>query len=268
MNFKSTGLLLSALMVIGSSVVHAEFLTVLSDNPNAKIYLNGEFIGDRSVANYSITPGEYQVKVTDTSGIIYSKLVTIEKDKNKTVVADRFIAEETNISDRSSRLSEGDRIHKAKGTYGIGVELGVIPGVNLHYSIDTHWGVDMTGYIFKSNGNNQSGIEGRLNYSLVNTVVNSAPASLYLSAGLGRSDSNSDNNTMASVSIGLEFSTRSAVSHPDGIYIGNGIDYMTRSLFSIENMYAKTEIGIGQINSTTTGEYLGLVGRVGLSLFF
>lgn len=267
MNLKSVGLLLSGAMMMASSALYAESLTVLSDNPNAKIYLNGTLIGEKSVTNYSITPGEYQVKVTDASGTIYSKMVIIEKDKNKTVVTDRFIPVETDYADRSSKLAEGDRIKKSKGNFGVGLEVGVIPGFNVHYSIDPHWGIDMTGYLSNSNGSNNSGIEGRVDYTLVNTVVNGAPASLYLSAGMGRSDSNSDNLTQSSLCLGVDFSTRSASHSQGGVSITNGFD-IASALMSLDNMYLKTEIGLGQIDSTTGGHYTGVVGRMGLSLFF
>lgn len=245
------------------SPVWAEPLTIISDSPDAKIYLNGVEIGTKSVSNYEVSPGQYYVKVMQGTEVPFAQIITIEPGKPKIIVAERWVPSETSVTNRESRLAEGRRLRKSKGNFGFGLETGVISGVSLRYLPNEQWGFNVTGFVANSESYSSSAFEGRVDYTLVNTVVSNAPASFYVSLGYGALN-NDIHTDMTSVSVGADFSLLPPQNSPFSTF---GLD-VVRTFFSIDNMYINTELGLGFIKRSDGSYYNGSIGRIGMKFMF
>lgn len=244
------------LFVLGSTAVMAESLSVFSEDPSAKIYVNGRQVGVQALVNYEVTPGEYLVKVIVAQGVAYSQLVAVDRGASKVINTTRFVPAATNnIPDRSAKLIEGARLKLSRGVFGIGFEVGPISGLSMKYDIDNNWGVGVTGWYSSNNEVSNSSFLGSVYYALMNTMVNNQSASVYLCGSLGggqeKGNSGSPDNdvNVSSLSVG--------VFQQGGLFFG-----------SVDNSFVNFEVGLGAINRSVGDRYSGIVLKLGQQFFF
>lgn len=235
--------------------LYAESLSVFSEDPEAKIYVNGALLGTHQLVNYEVLPGEYWVKVIVPQGVAYSQLVVVAKGDSKVLNTTRFVpAPNSTVPDRSAKLIEGDRLRLSRGNLGLGVELGPISGLTMRYDFDKHWGAGVTGWYSVNNTLSHHSILGSVYYTLLNTMVNNQSASVYLCGsfgGGGSSDSTEKGTgvTVTSLSVG--------VYQQGGLVFGNA-----------DNSFINLEVGLGNITHDNSDKYTGIVLKFGQVFFF
>lgn len=252
MPFKKCVFVLLCLFVV--TPLFSESLSIFSEDPAAKIYVNGQHVGVHQLVNYEVPPGEYLVKVVVAQGVAYSQLVRVEKDTPKVVNTTRFVPATMNmVPDRSAKLIEGERLKLSRGNFGMGWEFGPISGLSIRYDLDSRWGLGGTGWYARHDDGLNSSFMGSVYYSLVNTMVANQAASVYLSGGLGFAQNTRseilENDSVVSVSVGF--------FQKGGLLFGD-----------LENSFWNFEIGMGAIDRQDRGNYSGVILKLGQTFFF
>ena len=115
-------------------------VTVVTDLPGAKVYINGVFAGYNAVQNYEVDPGEHYVMVSYNNKKIFAKTYALASGENKTIPTAHFVDFKTNVASRGAVDVEAARIRETRGDFGIGVQAssgGSLGGVSFGYSLLT-----------------------------------------------------------------------------------------------------------------------------------
>jgi hypothetical protein len=212
-----TGILL-VMLSLGFAQEKAK-INVVTDLPQAKIYINGIFAGYDAVQNFEVDPGEHYVMVNYRNKKIFAKTYALEAGQVKTIPTAHFVDFKTNVASRGAVDVEAARIRETRGNFGIGIqassslETGSLGGLSMKKWFGERFGLQAFGLI----NNEQGGIKyqsgGRLLVWLADKVVFDAPFSGYLFFG-GGSDSlmfadDSNKNVKRGITnggFGIEFS--------------------------------------------------------------
>jgi len=156
---------LIVLLSLCVSQLQAKSLTILSDEKDGEIFLNGVYIGKELVNNYPVDPGMYNLTLKKQDEIIYKQTITIEQDQNLVIDTSRFVGleEKSTIVDLAPKQIEKKRIRKAtKGPIGLGgIYSNSITGGSVKWNILKRVGIQAIGW---ASTNEQEDIKSKLNY--------------------------------------------------------------------------------------------------------
>mgnify|MGYP000355124374 CR=1 FL=1 len=160
------------LILFLSSLTFAEKLTVINENSNAEIYLNGQKIGIGNVYNYETDSGSHHLKVVLDNKTIYSKIISVNKNESTAVNTSLFVnAEDSDILNVEPAEIEAKRIAKSKGNLGIGYQLGPdIFGLSVRYWAFERVGFQVLGW-GSNDDNSTNAVSGRFIYLLKNKLA-------------------------------------------------------------------------------------------------
>ena len=147
------------------SQLQAKSLTILSDEKDGEIFLNGVYIGKELVNNYPVEPGMYNLTLKKQDEIIYKQTITIKQDQNLVIDTSRFVGlqEKSTIVDLAPKQIEKKRIRKAtKGPIGLGgIYSHSIAGGSVKWNVLKRVGIQAIGW---ASTNDQEDITNELNY--------------------------------------------------------------------------------------------------------
>jgi hypothetical protein len=278
-------LFIIALIFGFTSTCLAEKLNVFSENPNHRIYIDGEFINSGVVKNYATDPGSHLVQAKINETIVYSDVVEVETGKVKTIKISRFVSAQTKIASRGAILEEAKRIREAKGNIGLGFNVGVNPGVSLKWFMTPSLAMQGAGWYFDNGTSAYKSWELRGIYTLVDTIINNRPGSLYTALGYGNkiNSLNNEDSKWVELCLGIEVSLASKkdthryqvtkINAEDfttgmGLMMGQVMADTLGTFFGLDNAYFSGEIGFTRITSGTNANYTGIIGRIGLHYYF
>ena len=93
----------------------AENLSVLNDQANAKVYLNGVFIGSGNVSNHVVEPGEYVLSVKVNGETTYKESLFVSVGQNSVVDTNPFVGldKKSTVIDYGAKQVEEKRVKKS-----------------------------------------------------------------------------------------------------------------------------------------------------------
>ena len=205
----------------------AENLSVLNDQANAKVYLNGVFIGSGNVSNHVVEPGEYVLSVKVNGETTYKESLFVSVGQNSVVDTNPFVGldKKSTVIDYGAKQVEEKRVKKAtRGNLGIGAVLsGAGSGISLKFHPFGRFGLQTIGWASKDGDESNYNIRYRGYYEIEDTLLSiDNLAIMYIGLGGGQiSDKNGDLvtgnlaslktevNNQIEVFVGMEFSSGS-----------------------------------------------------------
>ena len=189
-------ILIYLLLIITPSI--AEELTVLNNIENSKVYLNGVYIGNETIKNHLVEPGNYIVQIKVDGETSFKQSFTIKENENKIIDSNQFVGIEkkSTIIDYKAKQVEEKRVKKSvRGNIGVG---GMFNWVNSGISIKFHpierLGFQGIGWAYSEVDSNKYNVVGRIYYELEDTLLNiDKIAVVYVGVGMGQiKESNDD----------------------------------------------------------------------------
>ena len=111
-------------LIIFSSSIQAEKLTVIADYPQAQIYVDNQLVFNKENST-EVTPGKHHIKIVLDHETIYSRTIMVQEDIDQVINTTRFINLPTSsIPNLGARKIEEQRLSKAKGNMGVGAHFG------------------------------------------------------------------------------------------------------------------------------------------------
>ena len=257
--------------ILNTCLVHAASINIFNNDNNAEIYLNKKLIGRYQVLNYNVEPGSYLLEIKTGNDLIHSEIIDVKEGILKTVSTDNFVKAKSVLVDASSEKPELERSLKSKGNIGFGFNVGSLPGVSLALRAK-YIGVELTGLHSKSGDEYSYVYEIRGKYYIKDKLLKKMPATLYFSTGYGEwsydNGWSSHQKKHADAMLGVEFSLGNENVSPWVWF--NPMLAIMGTLMTLDNMYINLDIGYGWSDNdyNTNEETLGMVGRMGLKLYF
>ena len=224
------------------SHVCAETINVFSNYQKAEIFINDEFVGQGNARGIIVDPGTHYVRVQLDGVDIFSKIVDVDYGRTETIVVERFIETNTGIANRGAKTIEAKRVRESRGSFGLGVNLGVLSGFSAKWYITDRLGIQGTGFAAFSDDFGYSSWEGRTLFILKETILGQNLSTLYLATGYG--EKNKDYRTM-DIMFGLDFSLSRFFSRNRTVSTTdpNFFHYIAMGLLSLENSFMYLEVG-------------------------
>lgn len=188
-------LILLALMALPAM---AEKLSVLNDQPNGKVYLNGVLIGAGDVSNHLVEPGEYVLTIKVNGETTYKESVYVGVGANTVVDTNAFVGlkNKSNIVDYGAKQVEEKRVKKAtRGNIGIGaMASGAGSGISLKFHPFGRVGFQTIGWALKDGDESKYNLRYRGYYEIEDTLLGiDNLAIVYVGIGGGKiSEKNGD----------------------------------------------------------------------------
>lgn len=252
-------LLVAVFVLLGLGFAEKAKITVVTDLPTAKVYIDGVFAGFDAVQNYEVDPGEHYVMVEYRDKKIFAKTYTLGDGELKTIPTAHFVDFKTNVANRGAVDVEAARIRETRGNFGMGIQaMSTMGGISIKKWFGERFGLQ--GFTFINN--ESEGIkyqsQGRLLIWLADKVAFDAPFSGYLFFG-GGSDKymngdNSEKNVYRTVANG-----------------GFGIEF---SIFGVNGLFLNLELGSEKRNISygdpdkKNKEEAQMIGGAGLHFYF
>ena len=96
------------------------FLNVITGNPDAQIFVNGEYVANDFINKMQLDKGQHYVRVEYNGQLMYAKMVTIYPDRLQTITSENFVDVRTKTASRGAIERESRRLQATKGTVGLG----------------------------------------------------------------------------------------------------------------------------------------------------
>jgi len=215
----------------------AENLSVLNDQANAKVYLNGVFIGSGNVSNHVVEPGEYVLSVKVNGETTYKESLLVSVGENAVVDTNPFVGlkKKSSVIDYGAKQVEEKRIKKAtRGNLGIG---GVFSGAGSGISLKVHpfgrFGFQTIGWATKEGDESNYNIRYRGYYEIEETLFGIDNLGImYIGLGGGQIS-----NKHADLVTGNLASLKTEVTNQTEVFIGI-------ELSSGSNLFWNLEFGL------------------------
>ena len=187
-----------AIVLLSISPLIAESLTVLNNQENGKVYLNGVSIGSGTVSNYDVEPGEYVLSIKVDNNVTYKETVVVGVGDNRVVDTNMFVGIEkgqSSVIDYGAKQVEEQRLRKAtRGYIGVG---GLFGGIGSGISVKVHpidrLALQATGWATKTGEESHSNIRYRLLYEFEETLFSKDNLSIiYVGIGAGNKSTKVD----------------------------------------------------------------------------
>lgn len=106
-----------------SSVFAAEYgyITVITGEPKAKIYLDGQYTANEFIRRYPVEPGKHSVRIEYDGKLMYSEVVSVKVEETVLVSSEHFVDVRTSVANRGAIDRESRRLKEVKGGFGVGV---------------------------------------------------------------------------------------------------------------------------------------------------
>ena len=110
-------ILLTLVLGLGfSSNLFAEgYLTVITGKPDAKIFIDGQYVGNKNITRTPLESGEHYVRVEYKGKLMYAKMVYIEDGSLKAITSENFVDIRTTAPSRGAIVRESQRLRETKG---------------------------------------------------------------------------------------------------------------------------------------------------------
>jgi hypothetical protein len=257
--------------------IQADNLNVFTDDDNADIFLNEEHVGTGSLRDHFLDSGTYLLEVFIDDTMVYSKVISMEKDKVQTIRTFDYSQKRSRLDRRKIQKREDvEYLTFDKGAIGIGFNVGVLSGLSVRYFPIGNIGLQTTGWYSSSTGYTSKKLELRGLYYFGNQIFFDTPFSGYAFAGYGKKSSTTEAITGLDVGLGIEFSMKPVATamglatltdnsddtdffQKMGFMVGLALSYMG---------YPSIEIGYGMYENSVLGDYKGIVGRFGFHYYF
>ena len=178
------------LFILLSLTLHAETLTVVNEEENSRVFLNGVFIGQGSISNHVVEPGNYLLTIKKNNDVVFKKDVVVRENDNLVVDASTFVGLSNNSSiiDYAPKQIEEKRIKKAtKGPLGIGLTCTFdLCGASLKWNPLWRLGVQTSGWVTNNDDYSRTHYNLRLYTELEDTMMGlDSLYVVYAGVGLG-----------------------------------------------------------------------------------
>jgi hypothetical protein len=172
------------------SLIYAETITIINDNPNSKIYLNGQLVSEWVARDIEVLPGKHHIKIFLEGEKIYSRYIIIKP-------RDRITVDTSHTADLSSKellLStelnkiESKKARKSKGRMGIGGQyhFNGISGISTKLFILPKLAIQPIGWIWDNTDWENKQLKIRVLYSIKDKLLfRNALFSFYTGIGYG-----------------------------------------------------------------------------------
>jgi len=119
--------LMVGLFLIVVPIVAADYgyITVITGEPNAKIFLDGQFTANEFIRRYPVEPGQHSVRIAYNGKLMYSELVSVKSEEAVVVSSEHFVDIRTTVANRGAIDRESRRLKEVKGALGVGVMGGL-----------------------------------------------------------------------------------------------------------------------------------------------
>lgn len=101
------------------------YLTVITGEPKAKIFMDGQFTANDFVRRYPVEPGKHSVRIEYNGKLMYSEIVSVKSGESVVVSSEHFVDIRTNVANRGAIDRESRRLQDVKGAFGVGVMGGL-----------------------------------------------------------------------------------------------------------------------------------------------
>lgn len=171
------------------------YITVVTGEPKARIFLDGQFTGNEFIRRYPVEPGKHAVRIEYDGKLMYSELVTVKSEEAVVVSSEHFVDIRTNVANRGAIDRESRRLKEVKGSFGV----GVMGGLNFPASgASAKWYMtDWLGFQASAIGNFKSGdatytqVGARVLFPIGQRVLGNAVLTGYIAPGYARVEKNS-----------------------------------------------------------------------------
>ncbi len=211
---KKFHILFLVILLLGNLIFAAEGrVNIFTGDKNAEIYIDGDKVGQESVAKLPIQEGSHYLQVKKNGQVLKSQTFVISPDKTETVVVEDFVDFKTNVASRGAIDVEAMRVRETRGNIAFGMYGGSpASGLSLKWWPTERVGLQTIGYINNFNDNIDSRGGVRLLINLNESVYKGGTMTYYLALGTGRSmlRNNTDgekNETydLSELAVGMEF---------------------------------------------------------------
>ena len=101
------------------------YITVVTGEPKAKIFLDGQFTANEFIRRYPVEPGQHSVRIEYDGKLMYSELVSVKSEEAVVVSSEHFVDIRTNVANRGAIDRESRRLKEVKGAFGVGIMGGL-----------------------------------------------------------------------------------------------------------------------------------------------
>jgi hypothetical protein len=118
-------LMLSIGLVFPALAAEYGYITVVTGEPKARIFLDGQFTANEFIRRYPVEPGKHAVRIEYDGKLMYSEIVSVKVDEAIVVSSEHFVDIRTNVANRGAIDRESRRLKEVKGAFGVGVMAGL-----------------------------------------------------------------------------------------------------------------------------------------------
>lgn len=238
-----------------NQTIYAEKLNVLTQSTDSKIYLNNLLVGTHQLLDYEINKGTYILKVMDMGVAVYQKTIEIPEGQTISIdVSGGLVEAHSPMADKGPLSREALRVRESRGNFGIGVNLGVIPGLSMRCFLTRNIGIEANGWYSSRNSEKFSAWEARGIYVLSNSLINNMPGNGYVVLSVG-----DNNGTLQSKELGLGLEASAMTVFGNGGYLG---------FLRTDNSYFNVEIVYADYLHENDDHYQGFAARAGFRYYF
>ncbi|MBU0579546.1 MAG: PEGA domain-containing protein [Candidatus Margulisbacteria bacterium] len=184
-------------------------LTVVTDLPEATIYIDGKLVGKDAIQAYPVEAGEHYVTVWYRGKKAYAQLLNIGDGEFKTISSAHFVDLRTSTPSRGAVDVEAARLRETRGNMAFGL-FGSSPasGLSWKWWFFEKLGVQVVGFLSSSNDQVHNQFGGRLLFHLADKVMNETTITAYIAAGGGtayfKEGGNADTTYIGEGALGVE----------------------------------------------------------------
>lgn len=197
--------------MLSVSVFAAEFgyVTVVTGEPQAKIYLDGQMVSQEYIRRYPVEVGEHYIRIDYQGKVMYAEKISVKSDQNVIVNSDNFVDLRTNVASRGAIDRETRRLQEVKGNWGFGVTGGLnypASGISLKWFPLDFLGVQVSGMgNLNIGGKTLSSAGGRVILPLGKRVLWNSVLTGFATVGYAKNVSDGAGVDNYGASIGLEW---------------------------------------------------------------
>ena len=215
----------------------AEELTILNNIKNSKVYLNGVYIGNETISNHLVEPGNYIVQIKVDGETSFKQSFVVKQNENKVIDSTLFVGLEkkSTIINYQAKQVEEKRVKKSvRGNIGVG---GMFNWVNSGISVKFHpierLGIQGIGWAHSSDDSDKYNVVGRIYYELQDTLLNiDKIAVVYIGAGMGKVNESND-DPVTGLLTGTKTDTKDLIECFIGMDFSLGNNFFINLEFSL-----------------------------------
>lgn len=186
------------------------YINVITGEPTAKIFIDGEFIANDFIRKFPLEEGQHYVRIEDNNMVMYAKMVTIYRNELQTITSENFVDIKTTTVSRGAIERESIRLQKTKGRTGLGFIWGdgyPAKGMSLKWISPFQIGVQFSaiGNVVIDN-KNQSEIGIRTIFPIGHKIFSNTNFTGYATLGWNQTTIEKVTTHYLGGSVGIEFS--------------------------------------------------------------